>query len=282
MTNIFEKNKKWLLREKYGAEKESELKSGKISDFSTDLERLKKGEPLAFIIGFVDFLNCRIDLKFKPLIPRPETEFWVNDFIKTELRDYTTTQLNSCIVDSKNELKIKTKNKIKILDIFSGSGCIGISILKNSETRSSCFLDFTEINPNFIKQIKKNISLNLTGSPTTWEIYQSDLFENIPKNKKYDYILANPPYIPKNKKIIPSVLNFEDYNSLFAEDNGLYFIKKTISEGLDRLKEGGKIFTEFDENSKKEIEDFLKNEKIKKYQFKKDQFKNDRLLIIKK
>ncbi len=71
----FEQEKEWLLREKYGVEDESQLGSGKGEAFSADLRRLKKGEPLAYLIGHMPFLNCQIDLSYRPLIPRPETEF---------------------------------------------------------------------------------------------------------------------------------------------------------------------------------------------------------------
>ena len=157
-------------------------------------------------------------------------------------------------------------------------------------------MDFAELNQNFIKQIKKNISLNFTTPrdrtensidtdrtvPGCWKIYRSDVFENIPAEKKYDYILANPPYIPESKsgKVQDSVKNYEDYHSLFAADNGLYFIKKVILGGLPKLKKNGKIFIEFDESSKSKIEDFLKKENLKNFKFQKDQFGNDRVLII--
>ncbi len=262
---IFKQEKKWLLKEKYGLENINDLKGGKSEAFSADCQRLKKGEPLAFVIGFVEFLNCKIDLEFKPLIPRPETEFWVDEFIKNELK------LGRNLA--------KPNSAPQILDIFAGSGCIGISILKNNKVLPHCLVDFAEINTNFIKQIKKNIKLN-NLKHKNFKIFQSDIFKNIPKNRKYDYILANPPYIPKNKIIESSVFDFEDYNSLFAKDNGLYFIKKTILNGLEKLKNNGKIYIEFDENSKTEIETFLKSKKIENYQFKKDQFKNNRLLII--
>lgn len=255
---ITEQEKRWILEDKYNVKKESELKGGKISDFSTDLKRLSSGEPLAYIIDNIPFLNCKIDLKYRPLIPRTETEFWVNNFLEN---------------DVKNQ-----KEKIEILDIFSGSGCIGISILKNSKNKN-IFLDFSEINETFIKQIKKNISLNLENN-TNYNIFKSDIFKNIPKDKKYNYILANPPYIPKSKKVDSSVIDFEDYNSLFAEDNGLYFVKILILEGLEKLKKNGKMIIEFDETSKDEIEVFLKKEKIEKYIFKKDQFDNWRTLEI--
>jgi methylase of polypeptide subunit release factors len=49
---------------------------------------------------------------------------------------------------------------------------------------------------------------------------------------------------------------------------------------LSKLKAKGKMFIEFDETSKKEIENFLKKENLKNYQFQKDQFNNNRILII--
>jgi methylase of polypeptide subunit release factors len=67
----------------------------------------------------------------------------------------------------------------QILDIFSGSGCIGISILKN---KKNIFVDFAEINPNFIQQIKKNLKINQIENKN-WKIFQSDIFKNLPTKK---------------------------------------------------------------------------------------------------
>ena len=65
----------WLLNEKYHGEK--------TSAFFTDCVRLETGEPLAYVIGHIPFLDCTIYLDSRPLIPRVETEFWVEKLITT-------------------------------------------------------------------------------------------------------------------------------------------------------------------------------------------------------
>ena len=83
--------------------------------------------------GYKNFLGVKIDLSKRPLIPREETEYWVSTFINDN------------------------NKSIKCLDLFSGSGCIGLSILKNIK-ESTC--DFGEIDDGFIEQIKINIEIN--------------------------------------------------------------------------------------------------------------------------
>jgi len=223
-----EKEIGWLLKEKY------DNKPNK--NFEKDVERLKAGEPVDYVIGFTEFLGCKIDLSKKPLIPRTETEFWVGEALKNVTAG-------------------------KFLDIFSGSGCIGIAILHHVKNARVIFADKHQYfdSPNFIK---------------------SDVFSNI--RGRYDYIFANPPYIPKTRKnkIQKSVLKFEPKMALFGGGDGLFYIKKFLKDANKYLNDGGVIFMEFDGSTsspqalpqKKEIEKLIKKYKYKNYEFFKDQF----------
>jgi methylase of polypeptide subunit release factors len=81
------------------------------------------------------------------------------------------------------------------LDIFSGSGCIGISLLSHFSNIKQ--MDFVDIWPAALKQIKLNLALNKIKE-SRYKIYRSDLFNKL-KGKKYDFIFANPPYVALNR-----------------------------------------------------------------------------------
>ena len=140
------KETQWLLRDKYH--------NKKTLGFLKDIEKLERGEPIDYIIGWKPFLNCKIDLRFKPLSPRLETEFWVEKAIKI----------------------IKAlKKPISILDLCSGSGCIGIVVLKNIK---NSHVVFGEVDKTLVQQIRINLKSNKI-SRERYQIIQSNLFGNI-------------------------------------------------------------------------------------------------------
>lgn len=242
------REQEWLIRDKY---------DGRLPDravLALDMARLKKGEPLDYIIGWREFLGCRIDLSSHPLIPREETEYWVEKAI-VELE--------------------KDKNKItKCLDIFAGSGCIGLAILKHVPNAK---VDFAEKDKKIIDQIKLNLQINKIDKKRI-RIIQSDIFSNI--KGKYDYIFANPPYIPASRKLAKSVAGWEPKAALFSGEDGLTLIKKFLKQARCHLNEGGKIFLEFDSTQKKKIEEMIKRQGWLNYSFERDQSGRWRTLIL--
>lgn len=223
------------------------------------MRKAKGCEPIEYSKGFCRFLGCKIDLSCKPMIPRLETEFWV----KKAIQDI-------------NLPRAKSRGKIDILDIFAGSGCIGISILKNIENSK---VDFAEINKKFLKQIKINLKINKIN-PARYKVIQSDIFQRI--KGKYDYIFANPPYVATSRKYLVqnSVLDFEPQTAIFAGSDGLFYIKRFLKEAKKHLKNYGKIYLEFDHFHKKELEKILSKFGYKNFKFFKDQYKKWRYVIL--
>jgi release factor glutamine methyltransferase len=211
------------------------------------------------------FLNCKIDVSKGVFIPRIETEFWVKKAIKS-------------IRTRGNEQRAKNNEQrtIKALDIFAGSGCIGIAILKNIR-RSQ--VDFVDIEENTISQIKVNLKLNRI-SPKRYKVIKSDVFEKV--KGKYDFIFANPPYVAKERlnEVQESVKKFEPKISWYGGKGGLRYIKKFLKEAKEHLKENGIIFMEIDPLQREEVREILKKEGYKKFKFYKDQFKKIRWVKI--
>ena len=266
-----QKEIKWLLAEKY---------LGKPTEkFYKDVKRLKAGEPVDYVIGFTEFGApfglCKIDLSKRPLIPRPETEYWVGKAVEAVRAD--------------------KRVNIRCLDIFTGSGCVGVAVLHNLPV-SLC--DMADSQEKSLKQVKINCQLNKIEK-TRYRIIRSNVFSNI--KGRYDYIFANPPYIPDYRKnpstrlrtilrnrIQKSVLKFEPKAALFGGSDGLFYIRKFLKGAKEHLNANGQIFMEFDGSAgspqvpsqKKEIENIAKNYNYKNCEFYKDQFNRWRWVRI--
>ena len=239
------REREWLLKEKY---------SGVESDeFRADVARLEAGEPVAYVIGFSTFLGCHIDLSRHTLIPRTETEYWVEKAL------------------GEIEIAHGKEASLRILDVFSGSGCIGISTLKHFPNAK---VDFAELEPNALEEIRINLDLNGID-PSRYEIFRSDVFDGIPAEKKYDVIFANPPYIAeadKETRVDRAVLDHEPHSALFAEENGFALIEKFFRQAKGFLVPGGSIYLECDDIQKEQVEKIIVSSGFTMHTFNKDQF----------
>lgn len=192
-------------------------------DLSVDLARLESGEPLAYVIGWIPFLGLRIELDSRPLIPRPETEWWVEQCI-AEVRPRDTKE-----------------HPLRILDLCAGSGAVGLSLLK---ALPFAHVSFAELVPAHVQQIERNLLVNnLDASRAT--IKTSDLYSAFP-NEQWDLILCNPPYIPSTRTLETSVSEFEPSEALFAGLDGLDLIRKISAEVPGHLSSPGEIWMECD------------------------------------
>lgn len=159
---------------------------------------LLEGQPLQYIIGNVDFYGREFIVNKNVLIPRFETETLIEKTIK----------------------RIKKLNfeQISIVDLGTGSGCIGITLDKELECNVLC-LDISEEALLVAEENKNKLRSKVV-------IEKHDILKKISGN--FDVIISNPPYISVNGSIEKVVKNNEPHIALFAEDNGLIFYKKII------------------------------------------------------
>lgn len=227
-----------LLQEKYSGTKNAA--------YDTDCARLKNGEPLAYVIGHIPFLDTTIALTSKPLIPRPETEWWTEHVIR--------------------DLAKRTATALIGLDLCAGSGAIGVALL-HAEPRIT--MTFTDSEARHLPTIQENLKRNGID-PTRATLLTGNLFESC--TGIYDSIVSNPPYIAKKRKAdLPDSLRFEPEEALFGGDSGLDLIKKIIHEAPHYLAPDGTLYIEFDDGQEKQIENFFEQGSLSPT-FHRDQF----------
>ena len=221
-------------------------------------KQAKSELPKEYKKGNVDFLGCFIDLSYRVFIPRPETEYWTESAVR----------------------ELKGRPFLAALDMFSGSGCVGIAVLKNIKNST---VDFCEADPRAVKQIKKNLKINKFGQKR-YRVYRSDMFKDLPPGALYDVILANPPYVDYNRigEVQPSVLEHEPHLALFSGKNGMAAIEKFLAGAKNHLTEKGTIYLEFDAAQVVPIESVLKKEKYSSWKIFSDQFGRERFARIEK
>lgn len=166
------------------------------------VKRRAQGEPVAYILGYRDFYNEKFLVNSNVLIPRPETEH---------------------IVEKAVDWAKKQNAHLKILDLGTGSGCIGLSLLKLLPEAQLIAVDVSE---GALKLAEHN-AMNLKVADRAQFILgdAQEIAEKIPQ--EISILVANPPYIaPTDTHVEENVKKYEPASALFAEDNGLYFLKK--------------------------------------------------------
>lgn len=196
------------------------------------LFRRMKGEPLNKIFKKQNFYGFDFKVNNSVLAPRVETEILVEKVI--------------------NEIKGR-KSKIDLLDLCTGSGCIGLSIKKvcNDKIDKLMLLDIDNKALRVAKENKK--MLNISGNV---KILKSNMFERLKNSQKFDIITCNPPYITEQeyKNLPVGVKNFDPEISLVGGKEGLDYYKILARESKKYLKSDGKIFVEIGFKQKDKVE----------------------------
>jgi release factor glutamine methyltransferase len=239
-----------LIRDKYGS-----VDQARESGIEEDLERLAAGEPLAYVIGWAPFLGLRIDLASRPLIPRPETEWWTAELIST-LRERFG------------------EKPLRLLDLCAGSGAIGLAVLAKLPQAAISFGESEEAHADLIRT---NLALNCLDGALT-DVRQGDLFAPFP-GERFDVIATNPPYVPSGRALEPSVADYEPAAALYAGADGLDIIRRIAKEAPDHLAPGGELWLECDTSNIEKARGLVEEGGAKRAEIRTDQYGRSRLVV---
>lgn len=216
------------------------------------LWRLKTGEPLQYIIGKWDFYESEFYVGEGVLIPRPETE---------ELVDLAVKHLKS------------VKNPI-VIDLCSGSGCIGISIAKAVlNSKIYCI----EKSKDAFKYLEKNAE-----DYDNVILINEDIFNDIDIDiENADLIISNPPYIKTSAlDTLQNEVKKEPKMALDGGSDGLDFYRIINNKWSSKLKPSGELMLEIGEDQGQSILDILTE--FKNIEVKKDMYGNYRMVVAKR
>jgi len=236
-----------LMRDKYDGDMGA--------DMHDDLARLARGEPLAYVIGWVPFLGLHIDLGSKPLIPRPETEQWAEELIARLHQKFGGAAF-------------------AFLDLCAGSGAVGLAVL---HTFQNVRVTFAELDDGHAKSITESISANALAASRA-EVVGGDLFEKI-SVKRFDIIAANPPYIPQERILPKSVMDFEPPLALFSGTYGLDLIERIAKLAPTHLEKDGELWLECDESNIASAKQMLHASGFAEVSLHTDQYGRERFLV---
>ena len=191
-----------------------------------------KGEPLQYLLGKWEFYGLEFFVGEGVLIPRQDTETLVE------------TALN-----------LNLPSNPKILDLCSGSGCIGITLDKNIKNAK---ITAVEISEKAARYIDKNIKLNNSDMKLTIGDVRAE--ETAKQFSEVDLIVCNPPYLTSDDmEKLQREVSFEPEIALFGGKNGLDFYNIITKIWKKTLKPDGIIAYEIGMGQEKDVINILKN-----------------------
>lgn len=212
----------WLLRERLMWSKtdlvthfRQEIPVKQIKQFEKDINEFHHGKPMQHIIGHDWFYNRRFSVNEHTLIPRPETEEWLD-----------------------RVLQILPDHPLTVLDIGTGTGIIALTV---KSERPKDEVTATDISFEALQVAQKNAR----DLGVEVRFLEGSVFEPV-AGERFDVVISNPPYIGEEeiKWMDQSVLEHEPKSALFAENEGLA-IYEEIAENMTKfLAENGMAFFE--------------------------------------
>lgn len=208
-------------------EPEFKIDDKKLPELEAAMERLKKMEPVQYVLGHTEFYGRTFKVSPAVLIPRPETELLCRDAIKLGMRVYRMRSPYG-----------KNAEPVRILDLCTGSGCIAWTMALSIPGSRVTAVDISDAalevaaGQDFAAELKSKE----TFRP---EFIKADVLDSEQEIElgPFDMVLSNPPYIMESEKedMRRNVLEYEPESALFVPDDDPLLFYRAIARWSQRF-----------------------------------------------
>ena len=201
--------------------------------FSEWLSRREQKEPSAYIIGSREFWGLHFEVSPAVLIPRPESEFIVEEAL--------------ALMNARNG-----NHAPWIADVGTGSGCIAVAL---AHTVPDARVVATDISGDALAVARRNARRNGVGDRV--HFVETSYMDGI--EGRFDVITSNPPYVKEQDRQYASraVVRYEPHVALFGGDDGLSGVRAVLDGARFRLAQGGWLIFEFGLGQDDEIRELV-------------------------
>jgi release factor glutamine methyltransferase len=196
------------------------------------VRRRSEGAPVAYLVGKKEFYSLTFQVSPAVLIPRPETEFVVVEYLEVT----------------------KGLEAPRAVDIGTGSGCLAIACAHQQTKARFVAID---ISTEALELARQNATR--LGLADRIDFRLGNLLEPVAGEEPFDAILSNPPYIPTDviPTLEPGVRDYEPHLALDGGPDGLRVVASLIAESVPRLKPGGHLILEIGTAQEKPVRSLI-------------------------
>jgi release factor glutamine methyltransferase len=183
------------------------------------IRRRVEGCPVAYLVGYKEFFSLRLEVGPDVLIPRPDSELAVTECLRLA----------------------KGMVEPHVLDIGTGSGNLAIAVAKNHKGARVTAVD---LSPKALAAAERNAVKHAVADRIRF--VEGDLFAAVPTGETFDFVLSNPPYIPRDEiaKLAPGVRDYEPHLALDGGPSGYEVLARLVADAREYLRPGGYLIVE--------------------------------------
>lgn len=200
--------------------------------FREFVRKRAEGMPVAYLVGRKEFFSLTLTVSKDVLIPRPDTETIVVEFLGL----------------------FKARSQVRAVDVGTGSGAIALACLSRHDSARFLATDLSEKALAVAKANAQRLGLDERIS-----FHQGDLLEALDDPDSFDAVLSNPPYIASAEidSLEPGVRDYEPRLALDGGADGLRVVTRLIDQAANRLKPGGHLLLEIGSAQETTVRDLI-------------------------